>query len=98
MKTERRARLKVLTQNQKDLRTQLARIEQTIEKVTDEGKSLVERICSLFWEQDITMVSIFFAILMTILIFALAIIGIFKGRFPAASGLSPTNDEKALKN
>ena len=98
LKTERRARLKVLTQNQKDLRTQVARIKQTIEKVTDEDKYLVERICSLFWEQDITVVSIFFSILMTILTFSLAIIVIFKGRVPAASGLSPTKDEKALKN
>ena len=58
----------------------------------------MERISSLFWEQDITVVSIFFAILMTILTFSLAIIGIFKGRVPGASGFSPTKDEKALKN
>lgn len=98
LKTERRARLKVLTQNQKDLQTQVTRIKQTIEKVTDEDESLVEIICSLFREQDITVVSIFFSILMTILTFSLAIIGIFKWRVPAASGLSPTKDEKASKN
>ena len=48
--TEKRARLEILTQNRKDLQTQVARIKQTLEKVLNQNTSLVERICTFFCE------------------------------------------------
>ena len=55
MNTEKQARLEILSQNRKDLQTQVARIRQTIEKVLDQNISLAERIRTLFSEQGITM-------------------------------------------
>ena len=55
LNTENQARLEILSQNRKDLKTQVARIRQTIEKVLDQNISLAERIRTLFSEQGITM-------------------------------------------
>ena len=55
LSTEKQARLEILSQNRKDLQTQVARIKQTIEKVLDKDTSLAERICTLFREQGITI-------------------------------------------
>ena len=55
LNTEKQARLEILSQNRKDLQTQVARIRQTIEKVLDQNISLAERIRTLFSEQGITM-------------------------------------------
>ena len=55
LNTENQARLEILSQNRKDLQTQVARIRQTIEKVLDQNISLAERIRTLFSEQGITM-------------------------------------------
>ena len=55
LNTEKQARLEILSQNRKDLQTQVARIKQTIEKVLDKDTSLLERICILFREQDVTI-------------------------------------------
>ena len=54
LNTEKKARLEKLSQNRKDLQTQVARIKQTIEKILDKDTSLLERIRTLFKEQGIT--------------------------------------------
>ena len=48
LNTEKQTRLEILSQNQKDLQTQVARINQTIEKVLDQNISLAERIRTHF--------------------------------------------------
>ena len=47
LNTEKQARLEILSQNRKDLQTQVARIRQTLEKVLDKDTPLAERIRSL---------------------------------------------------
>ena len=49
LNTEKQARLEILSQNRKDLQTQVARIKQTIE-VIDQNTSFAERIRTLFRE------------------------------------------------
>ena len=58
--TEKQARLETLSQNWKDLKTQVAKIKQTIEKVLDQNTSLAERMRALFRElpTDLEMESI----------------------------------------
>ena len=46
---EKQARLEILSQNQKDLQTEAARIKQNLEKVFDKNASLAERIRALFF-------------------------------------------------
>ena len=60
LNTEKQARLEILSQNRKDLQTQVARIKQTHGKVLDKNTSLAKRIRTFFREQGIT----FFSILM----------------------------------
>ena len=79
LNTEKQARLEILSQNRKDLQTQVARIKQTLEKVLDKNTSLAERICNLFDEQDIIIFSILTALSMTISTIVLAITGVFGG-------------------
>ena len=55
LNTEKQVRLEIMSQNQKDLQTQVARIRQTIKKVLDKDASLAERIHALFHEQGITI-------------------------------------------
>ena len=55
LNTEKQARLKILSQNRKDLQTQVARIRQTITNVLGQDTSLAERIRILFKEQGITI-------------------------------------------
>ena len=55
LNTEKQARLEILSQNRKDLQTQVARIKQTIEKVLDKNTSLAEIIRTLFSEQVISI-------------------------------------------
>ena len=85
MNTEKQARLETLSQNRKDLQTQVARIRQTLEKVFNKDASLAEKICTLFLEQGITIFSILTALSMTISTIVLAIVGFF-GVFEAAGG------------
>ena len=66
MNTEKQARIEILSQNRKDLQTQVAMIKQTIEKVYDNSTSLAERILTLFREQSINIFSILTAFSMTI--------------------------------
>ena len=74
---EKKARLEILSQNRKNLQTQVARIKQTIEKVLDKDTPLLERIRTLFKEQGITIASILIALSMTIETIVLAIKGLF---------------------
>ena len=62
LNTEEQARFEILSQNRKDLQTQVARIKQTIEKVPDKDAFLTERIRTLFHEQSITIFSVLTAI------------------------------------
>ena len=94
MNTEKQARLEILTQNRKDLQTQVARIKQTLEKVLDKNTSLAERIHILFREQGITIFSILTALPMTISTILLAVTGIFGGA--GGVGDSPPKDERVL--
>ena len=92
LNTEKRARLEILSQNQKDLQTQVARIKQTLEKVFDKNSSLGERICTFFREQVITIFSILTAFSMTVSTIVLAITGVFGG-----TGGSPPKDEEVVR-
>ena len=96
LNTEKQRRLEILSQNQKDLQTQVARIKQTLEKVLDQNTSLVERICTFFREQGIIIFSILTALSMTISTIALAITGVFGGG--SGTGGSAPKDEGVLKN
>ena len=79
LNTEKQARLEILSQNRKDLQTQVARIKQTLEKVLDKTTSLTEKICTLFREQGVTIFSILTALSMTISTTVLAFISAFGG-------------------
>ena len=96
LNTEKRARLEILSQNRKDLQTQVARIKQILEKVLDQNTSLAERIRTLFREQGRTIFSILTAFSMTISTIVLAITGAFGGG-EAETGGSPPKDEGVLK-
>ena len=91
MNTEKRARLEILSQNRKDLQTQVARIKQTLEKALHKNTSL----CTLFREPGITISSILTASSMTISTIVLAITGVFGGG--GGTGVSPPKDEGVLK-
>ena len=62
LNTKKQARLEILSQNPKDLQTQVLRIKQTIKKVLDQNASLAERIRTLFSGQGITIISIMTAL------------------------------------
>ena len=96
LNTEKQARLEILSQDRKDLQTQVARIKQTIEKVLDKNTSLAERIGTLFCEQGITIFSILTVFSMTISTIALAIAGVFGGRGGGTGGSAP-KDKEILK-
>ena len=95
LNTEKRARLEILSQNRKDLQTQVARIRQTLETVLDKDTSLAERIRTLFREQGINIFSILAALSMTISTTVLAIAGAFGGG--RGTGGSPSKDEGVFK-
>ena len=95
MSTEKKSRLEILLQNQKDLQTQAARIKQILEKVIDKNASLTEKIPTLFREQGITIFSILTALSMTISTIILAITGVFGGG--RETGGSTPKDEGTLK-
>ena len=48
LNSKKQTRLEILSQNRKDLQTQVARIKQILEKVFDKNTSLAEKICTLF--------------------------------------------------
>ena len=75
LNTKKQARLEILSQNPKDLQTQVVRIKQTLEKFLDKNASLAERIRTLFCKQGITIFSILTALSMTISTNVLSITG-----------------------
>ena len=89
LNTEKQARLEILSQNRKDLQTQVARVRQIIKKVLDQNTSLAERIHTLFHEQGITIFSILTALSMTISMIVLAITGVFRGGGRGTGGSLP---------
>ena len=95
LNTKKQARLEILSQNRKDLHTQVARIKQTLEKVLDKDVSLAEKICTLFREQSITIMSILTAQSMTLSTNVLAITGVFGGG--GRGSASRPKDEGASK-
>ena len=95
MNVEKQVRLETLSQNRKDLQTQVARIRQTLEKILDKNTSLAERIRTLFGEQGITIFSILTALSMTISTTVLAITRVFRER--GGVGGSPSKDDGVLK-
>ena len=95
LNTGKQARLEILSQNWKDLQTQVARIKQTLEKVLDQDTSLAERIRTLFRERSITIFSILTPLSMTIS--TIVITGVF-GAEGGGIGGSPPKDEGVLKN
>ena len=96
LNTEKKAMLEILSQNRKDLQTQIARIKQTSEKILDKDTSLLERIRTLFKEQGITIFSILTALSMTVSTIVLAITGVFGGGSGGA-GVLPSKDNGTLK-
>ena len=84
-----------MSQNRKDLQTQVARIKQTLKKVLDKDASLAERIRILFRKQGITIFSILTALSMTISTIVLAITGVFGGG--GGAGGSTPKDKGVLK-
>ena len=97
LNTEKQARLEILSQNRKDLQTQVARIRQTFAKVIDQDTSLAERIRTLLREQGITIFLILTAFSMTISATVLAITGVFGGGGGGGLGGSSPKDEGVLK-
>ena len=95
LNTGKQARLEILSQNWKDLQTQVARIKQTLEKILDQDTSLAERIRTLFRERSITIFSILTPLSMTIS--TIVITGVF-GAGGGGIGGSPPKDEGVLKN
>ena len=93
---EKQARLEILSQNRKDLQTQVARIKQTLERVHEKDASLAERIRTLFCEQGITIFSILTAS-MTISTIVLAVTGVFGGSGGTRGSASTQKDEGVFK-
>ena len=75
--TEKQTRLKIPSQNRKDLQDQVAMIKQIMEKVFDKNASSAEKIRTLFRYEGITIISILTAYSMTISTIVLAIIDVF---------------------
>ena len=95
LNTEQQARLEILSQNRKDLQTQVARIRQTFAKVLDQDTSLTERIRTLFSEQGITIFSKLTTLSMTISTIVIAITVVFGGG--EGTGGFPSKNEGVLK-
>jgi hypothetical protein len=92
---ERSARLEVLSNNREQLRNQVSRIRETINKILHEDTTLAERIKTLFKEQGITIASILTAFGMVISTIVLVITG--TGSLPPTppSGSSSNSDLKS---
>ena len=79
LNTTKQERLEILSQNRKDLQTQVARIKQFLEMVLDKNAPLPERIPILIREQIVTITSTLSAILAGIAKIVLSVIGDFGG-------------------
>ena len=95
LNTEKQARLEILSQNRKDLQTQVGRIRQTLEKISDENISLPEKIRVLIREHIIVIIPTLSAILAGIATIVLSAIGNFGGG--RGTGGSLPKDNRTLK-
>ena len=95
LNTEKQARLETLSQNRKDLQTQVARIRQTLEKILDKNTPLPERILTLISERTVTIISTLTALLAGIATIVLSVMGDFGGG--RGTGVSLPKDKGALK-
>ena len=68
-----------ITKWNKDLQIWVATIKQTTEKILDKDTSLAERICTLFREQDTTILSVLTALPMTISTIEVSVTCVFGG-------------------
>ena len=95
LNTEKQARLEILSQNRKNLQTQVARIKQTLEKVCDKNTSLPGKVRILIREQIITIISTRSATLADITTIVLPVVGDFGG----GGGIErpPLKDKQDLK-
>ena len=95
LNTEKQARLEILSQNRKNLQTQVARIKQTLEKVCDKNTSLPGKVRILIREQIITIISTLSAVLADITTIVLLVVGHFGG----GGGIErpPLKDKQDLK-
>ena len=84
LQEEQQGRLEFLSQNRKDLQTQVTRIKQAIEKILDSDTSLGEKIRTLFREQGITIFSVPTAVSMIISTIVLAVTGGGSGGAPGS--------------
>ena len=75
LNAERAARLEVLSENREQLRSQVSRIRETINRILHEDTTLAERIRTLFREQGITIASILTAFGFVISTIVLAVTG-----------------------
>ena len=87
---EKQARLEILSQDQKFLQTQVARIKQTLEKVLDKNTPFPERILILIREQNVTIISTLSTLLSGIAIIVLSVRSDFGGG--GWTGVSPPKD------
>ena len=71
--------IKILSQNRKDLQTQVASIKQIIEEVLDKDTDLAERVLTLFREYGITIISVLSAVSVTFSTIMLAITDVSGG-------------------
>ena len=95
LNTEKQTRLEILSQNRKDLKTQVARIRQTLEKVLDKNTPLPERILTLISEQIVTIISTLTALLTGIATIVFSVMSDFGG--DRGTGVSLPKDKRALK-
>ena len=75
LKGVRQPRLELANSQREELRTQINRIRQTIDKVLNEDKTLAERVKTLFREQGVTIASIIAALGMAVSSLVLALTG-----------------------
>ena len=85
---EKQVRLEILSQNRKDRQTQVARITQTLEKISYKNISLAEKIRILIPEQIIVILSTLPAISAGITTIVLSVMGDFGGRGGTGGSLS----------
>ena len=87
LKEERATRLKITTQNRKELSSQFSRMRQTIEKFLDGDLTLREKVKLIFREQGITITAVLTAFGLIILTIITSLIGGAGGA--AGAGGSP---------
>ena len=94
LKEEQKARLELVTQNRKNLQSNIARIKQTVEKVLDSDSSLAEKIRTIFREQGLTIGAILTAFGLLISTIVTALTG---GEGRGGGGLKPPSKTDDVK-